>query len=203
MRLKNYSQPPYGGVYRVNDPDKGMVGEGYNYESLVNSVKAWRRANGVPIGLDFEPELEQFLCKMYPTECREETKKPRPDNRLWSMHDIVRGSKVMFLHAVKGFPLVTQEEASRRSQICSTCPNRVKFHKPCTGLCPELVALIAAVGHRSTPYDNNQVACGICKCYVKVSVWLPLETQCIGVTPEMQEKFKDANWCWKQCATTQ
>lgn len=199
-RLKFKSRIPYGGSYSLNFPEKGMVGKGNNFDSLIRSLSEWRRANSVPIGLGFEDEVEQELCLLYPNECSPEGKRIR--KRQWGMMDIVRGTIAFIAQKLSGESLVDQAEASRRSELCSRCPAAVEFRKPCTGLCSQLVELMSSTKHKHTPTDSDTRACSICRCWTKVAVWFPLSTQCVAVDAEMKQAFSDLQQtypCWKKC----
>lgn len=189
---------PYGGIYRWKDPITGIEVTGTTGDMVYSNAVAERQANGVHMGLEFWDEIMADICRDYPQECSN-VDPTRIRARGWSMGDIVRGSLVMLNHKLSGSELVSQEEATRRAGICATCPQAAVFSKPCTGICRELAQLISSTGNKSTPYDNPTRACGICGCLTMVSVWLPLETQCVGVTEEMKEQFKVTSNCWKIC----
>lgn len=198
MKLISYIRPPYGGSYYWRDPVTGVEVRGTHFEMLINSAYAERKANGAPIGLDFEREIEQEICRTYPNECDNVPAGQRQKTH-WTMGEIVRGTLTFAKHKLTGSSLVDQQTANQRAQICSTCPRSVFFSKPCAGLCAELVNVLSGTGDKRTPYDYDLRACGICGCWTRVAVWFPLETQCIGVTDELKKQFAAVNNCWKQC----
>lgn len=189
---------PRGGIYFWRDPITGVELQATTGDMLYDRAVAERTANGVPMGLEFWDSVMADVCRDYPDECSN-VDPNQPRRRGWSMGDIVRGTLVMMNHKLNGSELVSQEEATRRAGICAVCPHAAYFSKPCTGLCRDLANLLGSTGQKSTPYDNDLRACGICGCWTKVSVWFPLETQCVGVTDEMKAQFKVTSRCWKQC----
>lgn len=198
VAITSMVRSPYGGMYHWRDPITGVEVKGTTGDMLYQNAVAERLANGVPMGLEFWDSVMADVCRDYPTECSN-VDPTQIRKRGWSMGDIVRGTLVMMNHKLNGSQLVSQEEANRRAQICSTCPHAAFFTKPCTGLCRELSNLLGSTGNKSTPYDNDLRACNICGCWTKVAVWFPLETQCVGVTEEMKTQFAGVSNCWKQC----
>lgn len=199
-RLIAPTRVPYGGQYRLKLPERGMVGEGNNFEALLKSISVWRKANSVPIGLGFADEVEQAVCEKYPQECNGVMSKRR--KRSWGMWDIVRGTTAFIRQKLSSVDLVSQEEANRRSELCSKCPARVTFSKPCSGICEALVKMLASTGGKQTPTDDDTRGCGICGCWVKVAVWYDLKIQCLSVDESMKEAFDEVRKeypCWKQC----
>lgn len=200
MRLKPTVAVPYGGLFIVDRPDLGVVGRGLLFHNLVASAREWRKANGYPIGVGFEEEVEQAACQQYPAECETSTGfNIRPRNL--TLSDVVTGTKVMLRFKMAGSPLVAPEEANRRAAICSNCPLNVKFAKPCAGICAELRDLVAGIiNNQGTPSDANLNSCGICHCFLQASVWLPLEIQFPPLTQAEKDKFREAQknlGCWK------
>lgn len=198
-RLKSRSTIPYGGMYYWKDPLTGAEVRGTNWNMLIGRIYAERRANGVPVGLGFEDEVEKDLCRDYPAEC--EIPDPNfPTNRRLTLSDVIRGSQVMMSFLAHGSPLVDRAEAERRARICLKCPFNTYFSKPCTGICQELANVVASIiNHQGTQYDTDLKACNVCGCFLQAAIWMPLDIQCKGVTEEMACKFKTINNCWKIC----
>jgi hypothetical protein len=88
------------------------------------------------------------------------------------------------------FELVAQEEAERRAEICAKCPMQIPT-SGCWG-CKGIAGLLPQIaGAKTTSFDLQLSACGVCGCYNAVSVHLPLSVQ------------QDANldfpsYCWKK-----
>lgn len=203
LRLKSRSLIPHGGGFRWRDPITNVEVFGTNYEMLIQLAYNERRANSAPIGLGFEQEVEADLCRSYPDEA--ETFDPRvPSNRRLGLSDVVHGTMAMIHHRLAGSPLVSQEEANRRAEICARCAFNVTFTKPCS-LCPDLENLVRAAmtSGKSTPFDNELKSCQLCSCFTKVSVWTELEIQCKPLTDDQRDMFKslvELGRCWKNCS---
>jgi hypothetical protein len=200
-RLRSPGSIPYGGRYKLDRPDLGMVGEGSNFDSLMAKIRAYRHANAFPNGLGLEDEVQEELCKIYSAECCEtDVRIPTRHKRTW--REIVQGTQVMLRHKLAGSTIVDQSEAVRRAQICLKCPNNVAFEMQCSGLCAELKAIVLSlVGpSTSTGYEPNLHACAVCSCELSASVWVPLDIQTQGLTIEQQAQFrtaKELHGCWK------
>lgn len=199
FRIKERNTIPYGGYWVWKDPITGLTVKGTHWNMLLDRIRDERKANGIPIGLGFEEELERDLCRDFPGEC-EWSDPSIPRNRRLTMHDVVQGTRFIAAFKAAGSPLVAHEEATRRAQICSKCPFNVQFTKPCAGLCPELLGLVQSVTgiHNRTQYDEDLRSCSLCGCYTRVSVWVPLDIQ-RGVLSEDQRKmFDQLDFCWKK-----
>lgn len=197
--LKSRSTIPYGGMWVWKDPLTGVTLRGVTWKMLYDRIVDQRKANGIPIGLSLEEELERDLCRDYPAEC-EWSDPTIPRNRRLTMHDVVQGTRFIAAFKLAGSPVVSQDEANRRASICSTCPFNVTFTKPCAGMCPEIAGLVQAVTgiHRTTSYDDELKSCAICGCYTKVSVWVPLDIQRGVLSDDQKKTFDQIPFCWKK-----
>lgn len=90
---------------------------------------------------------------------------------------IVRWVRAMYHFAKNNkFELVGQEEAERRAEICAKCPLQIQT-SGCWG-CKGIAGLLPHIaGAKTTSFDLQLKACGVCGCYNAVSVHLPLEVQ--------------------------
>jgi len=202
-RLVSRIRMPHGGLFYIEDPLTKRPIEGTTFEMLINKAMAYRKANSIPIGLDFEEEVECQVCERYPQECEISKRAMGMPTTAPGLYDVVRGTAVMINHKAHGSQLVDQTEANRRAEICFRCPLRVQMTLPCARCISALENVVQVItGSHGTPFDERLSACAICKCYISASVWLPLETQCVGVNEEMREKFDFAKQhfsCWKAC----
>lgn len=201
-QIKQRQQIPYGGEWRYRDPNSNQWIHGNSWDMLIDRIRAHRKANDFPIGLDFEKEIENQLCINHPDEC-EAFDKRVPRNRRLGVGDILRGTQVMIQHRKAGSPLVDKAEADRRAAICVACKYNVDFTRPCSGLCGELRDLVTSiVGGKGTPHDDKLKSCNICHCVLAASVHLPLDIQCSVLTDDMKLQFayaKERYKCWKVC----
>lgn len=197
MCLAAKSSPPYGGLWEINRPDIGIVGSGYIFDVLVDNCRKWRLANGLPVGIGFEREVEAACCQAKPDHCRPCDPKLHP--RSITFNDLMTGTTSMFSFIVKGRPLVTAAEAERRANICATCPFNVPFKTPCSGICASLKAMVASiVGAASTSRDADLQSCYICGCFLKSAVWLPLDMQIKPLSAQQKTALETVPHCWKK-----
>ena len=190
---------PYNSLWRYVDPYTKMEISAVTWDNLMAKIYEHRRANGNPIGLGLEDEVEDYVCQHQPDEC--ENLDPKiPRRRNLTLSDVVRGTAVMMSFKFNGSQLVPREEAERRAQICVDCIWNQTFAKPCSGICQELHDIVSVVTqHQGTQYDSKLHSCGICGCFLQAAVWLRLEDQCLGVSEGMREQFKGVSNCWKTC----
>lgn len=80
-----------------------------------------------------------------------------------------------YLQALKsrwsnGVPLVSKEEALRRTNICQSCPakSQVNGCYGCSGLSKLLM-------HIPEKFMENNAGCAVCKCYLNNKVWMSEE----------------------------
>jgi hypothetical protein len=199
MKLIAKGRTPYGGSFVVRDPLSGQEIRASRFEVLVSRVIAARKANGLPVGLDIEAEIETWCCLSHPDECVD-MDPAMPKRRRLTLTDVVHGAKVMASFLVGGSRLVSAEEAERRASVCAKCPLNLSYSRPCS-VCAELRNLVLSmVGNKKTSQDDKLQVCNICSCELRAAVWLQLEDQCKGVTSEMKPAFDYAGktWgCWK------
>lgn len=200
-RLKTRIGCPYGGLFSLNLPSKGMVGRGTSFEHIRDNIRDWRKANAYPIGIGFEEELERELCLKFPQECIDaDPRIPRTIVRI-GVADVIQGTRMALKHKLAGSPLVDQDTANARAKICSTCPFCVSIQMPCGGICSELKQFIQTIiGSKTTPYDDHLKSCAVCHCWASIMCWVPLEIQQSVLSQEQKDSFRyaveTAN-CWK------
>lgn len=200
IALKAKGRIPYGGFYAVKDRLSGQVVKAGRFDLLLKGLITARKANGLPVGLEFEREVEQWVCQDYPAECEEFNPSiPRRPKAL-GFGDVLRGTQVMLGHWLAGRPIESREEAERRAAICAGCRYNVPVNFPCGGICSELREIVErVVGGKGTPYDGQLNSCFICGCNLRAAVWTTLEVQCKPVDEYMKAQFKSVPNCWKQC----
>jgi hypothetical protein len=198
LKLKSESQVPYGGEYRINRPDIGLVGTGYTFKNLVPKIVAYRKANALPVGLGLADELEKCVCEQYPDAC-EECGDSFIRKRVLGLDDIVNGTRTMLSFWWQGRPLVDREESERRAEICLKCPYNTTFVKPCSGICQSLAELVnAIIQGQGTQHDRKLHSCQICGCFLQAAIWVPLKIQLDSVGDDVRQKFELVPNCWKK-----
>jgi len=203
-KMVNRSQPGPDLMWTIHRPDLGMVGSGYIWNVLVQNVTEYRRANGIPIGPDFEVELEQALREAYKSICPGcfSTDDPREpvEPRALSLRDVMAGSQVMVSFLGSGREIVSEAEAARRTAICVGCRYNVQFSKACSGgLCGPLLELVKRIvpnGMTNNPALNS---CHFCGCLLQAAIWLPQPIQWAPLSDHVKALFLNHApvACWK------
>lgn len=181
-------------MYRFTDPAESPPGNGFPYlqqengfnlkaptlRNLAEQVKAHRRANNIPIGVNIDAEVEDNSCreilKLYPnyTGCSDDSgQQPFRQSRFTVISQVLDFLKTCAVWIAKGCQFVDQEEANRRAQICAGCPKNRDVGQciPCASK-----SLLAGIkGSRSTLYDDKLKVCEACGCWLPVKVWFPKE----------------------------
>lgn len=203
MRLQYPNRKPYGGVFYYKHPVTKEVLTGVTWRLLLKEVAAYNKANGYPVGLDFENEVEQNVCVQQPSECIDETQ-AKPRIKRVTMSEVLRGTRFMGALVVNSIlgresPFVSQEEAERRAAVCSTCKFNETFKKPCSGLCAELKQIIELTTKgKRTPFDSDTAACSVCGCWTRVQVHFRLDLLDKGLNDVQRAQFDAIPHCWKK-----
>lgn len=203
LKLKDPERIPYGGIYKLDWPEGGMVGFGTGFNMLLDNIRRYRKANGIPIGLGFDDEVEAQVCLRYPRECHHAMPDTVPKAVKFGWLDVVAGTKAIIQHKILGM-LESQEEADRRAAICAKCPMKTEVHLQCAGLCGELQAVVnSLVGARETSSHSaiDKKCCAVCRCYLTAVPFVPLDIQTSVLSEEQKQQFRDVAAsgypCWK------
>lgn len=200
--IKKKSQPGPNLLWVINRPDGGLVGQGHTFPALLQNVINYRKANGLPIGLNFEDTLEQACCQQYPECCDTvDPRAPLKPRQLRHGH-VIAGTRVMLSHIANMRELVPADEAERRAAICAKCPFNVRFTRGCMGvICGFLKeAVTRIVGGGATSLDDKLESCFICKCFLRPAVWVPREIQWDPLPDYEKQVFMEQApaGCWKK-----
>ena len=201
------NQHPVSGTYHLTDRLTRVQVMAPTFDQLVYNVGRVRIAVGAVSGLDLRTEIENWICEEHPEDCTGvDMTIPRKRNLMLS--DIINGTRVIFDLKKSGGALVDKTEAERRGEICKNCEFNIRYSKPCTGWCNEMVALVHdIIGHQGLPVDAYLHACSICACQNSAQIWVPLESLDKGLTDDMRAQFRSVQVkmstgesvpCWKQ-----
>lgn len=189
--------PP--GGFNFTDPGSGMRfpvdgGVIWDWNQLLQMVERHRSATGGDLDIGWELRVEhEFCCQNPNAGCQHHV--PSKDLSI-GLGDIKRFAHSILSFIKSGGGYVPQEEANRRAEICLQCPYQVAdtLCHNCNGAAEYMNDKF--FGERSTPYDDKLGNCGVCKCYNKLAVHWPLESQSTeGIS---KEDFPDH--CWKKGA---
>jgi len=195
-RLAKKTVVPRGGVWKYRQPESGFMIEADSWIELVKSVRKHRVANGYPIPITLEADIEEGVCELCPSICVESTGKDIvPERVTWGQ--VVSFTSIMIESLAKGWPKVGQEEADRRASICATCPDNVRA-EGCTGCSSKQINSLVGVvaGSSSTKHDSNLESCRHCGCLNRAQIWFPLDILKNHMDSRVAEKLPSS--CWKK-----
>tara|TARA_R110002020_G_scaffold265840_7_gene480666 strand:+ start:3012 stop:3599 length:588 start_codon:yes stop_codon:yes gene_type:complete len=185
--------PPDGWRYMQRESRQLLRSTSFN--NLVDAVRDHRVANGYPIQMDFEREVEEGVCLQIPEACKE-----APDRLLplrLKIANVMRFTITLGESILKGSPRVDSTEANRRASICSDCPANVRA-EGCGGCnstrVNELVEKLT--GAKPTNHDDKLESCKYCGCFNKAQVWFPLDLLQKHTSEEIREELPEN--CWKK-----
>ena len=179
--------PPEG--YRYRDPLSGFTSHSFDYSDWVQQEKKHLEANGREIPFDLELIMQEQLCMTLPPGwCSYDPPNSVVVTQLdWK--DVMRAAATFSSWALKGMPLVEQQEADRRALVCSRCYLNVQITG--CGSCQAMVDKLA--GNLTSKYDPFIRSCAACKCNLKAKVHFPLETLDFE-NPGVQELYPEHCW---------
>lgn len=194
------------GKFRMIVPRTGVQLSHFEYQSFVNLYLNHLRQNNIPVGIGWEEEMQDELCRQNP-----QWKGVCQDANPPKNHRISNGDVRNFLTSVGrmietevkgGDAFVSQEEANRRAEICvaceknretinwcPNCPGSVvrsvkKFRDYFKGKSPDL----------TTPLDDKLKACEICGCSNAVQIHCST-----AVLSHVKTREPYPSNCWKSC----
>lgn len=178
-------------VFVFKDPDTGREFTGKSIAEMLPAIRGYRSQNELE-ELEYLPQvIENYLCSLpqHKGMC-EPVKSPKR-----SVIQYLQGG-VALLKNIAYASFCSQEEADRRSEICSRCPrnefpNRTSHF---TNWANDLAN--RSVGDRKSSHHNDLGVCGICSCPLRGKVhWAGK----IKLTKENLEEMKklDNPKCWQ------
>ena len=196
LRLNNRSLGCTNG-FRYTQPESGMTIHANSFDQLMVRIKEHRDANGYPVGVNIEAEVEDQVCRNTVTEqwCREVKSEPAPKS--YGVNDVLRFTRALAEKFIKGNKRADQKTAEERAAICADCPDNVTTHG-CMGCGSGVVkdAIKRVSGAGVTAYDKQLNTCRWCGCFNAAQIWFPLEV----LHNSMGKEIRDAlpNHCWKK-----
>jgi hypothetical protein len=138
---------------------------------------------------DLVRQIENAICDRLPgyTHCKPCSR----TQQTVGFNSIVRWVRAMYDFAVNNkFELVQQEVADARAKTCAACPMQIET-SGCWG-CKGIAGLLPHIaGAKTTPYDAQLKACGVCGCFNSVAVHMPVSAQ-------GGDNLTFPDWCWKK-----
>jgi len=172
-----------------------MLIRGGSWPGLLSKVKQHRRANGYPMTIEMERQVEAFMCEAQPGGCVEVDDEPP---RTFRFSEVIAFTGLMLESIFTGSPRASASEASRRGEICSNCPDNIEVTGTCTGCSAGAVQrmLEKVCGKESTEYDDKLHSCRHCGCLNKAQIWFPLGLLQRHTSVEVDEALP--SHCWKK-----
>lgn len=194
-RFRNPVYIPPGGKWFYTVPETGVYIESAasRYE-LVYRVKQHLRANGKEIPSDLWERIQEHMCGQLPAGyC---TGDADSSNKALSFFKILEYTERM----LRGAPLTTRDEATRRAVICKTCPrNNLARCTSCNGMRKTALGLV----HRAKlPLDAYLGVCENTGCVLAGQVYLDREWLASrGCCQETEADGGLPDLCWMKTET--
>tara|TARA_R100000808_G_scaffold15629_1_gene35981 strand:- start:8348 stop:8947 length:600 start_codon:yes stop_codon:yes gene_type:complete len=188
--------PPDGWRYLV--PDTKVLVKGNHFGHLLAKVEEHMSANGIPVPLNLEEYVENYMCGLFPDKCVEVEVKTQPDKaKKMTVGDVLRFTAMIGADMMNGRKRVANEEANRRANVCASCPDNID-PDGCTGCNRgKMEKLVDALtGSIATPDDSRLKSCRHCGCINRAQVWFPLEILQKFTTKEVNQALPSN--CWKK-----
>jgi len=178
--------PPQGWWVKCPIVEENVYGG--DFWDMVGNCEKLLHSKGIVPPVDLVSQIEHSLCDRLAgnTNCIPCTKA----KQTLGFAQIVRWVRAMYHFARENkFQLVDQEEAERRAKICAACPYQIAT-SGCWG-CKGIAGMLPQIaGAKTTSYDQQLKACGVCGCYNAVSVHLPVDVQ-------GSDGLEFPSHCWK------
>lgn len=141
--------------------------------------------------------LADAICSAMPAEqaareCRyvdEDAPEELRKDRVLRLDDVWRFLRAMKAWLLAGGGLDSQVEATRRANICSSCPHNIDL-AGCSWCSGVLSAALDLLAGRTTPLDDQLKHCDVCGCNNRAAVHFPLST--------VDTRLEYPSWCWKR-----
>ena len=195
QKLRNRDLVPPDPIYfRYVHAETGHSSQSQTYDSWLADTYAHRRANNLPIPIDFTAQMEDQLCSSLPAGWCSGTDPNRPDvDMRFTVGDVWNWTKAQLAVLSTGF--VSQDEAERRAKICSGCYMNINA-QGCRG-CQDVATLFSnQLAKKQTSADMFLRNCGSCRCYLRALVHFPIDA--IPKDDTLQKVFP--SFCWQKIA---
>lgn len=107
-----------------------------------------------------------------------------------------QGTAVVLDWLTSGGPPVAQDVATRRAAICVTCPQNVEGSWYTVAPAELIKSTLESRKDLKlvTPSDASLKSCAVCKCLMRLKVWVPLDFIVNNTKPEIMGEFP--GHCW-------
>lgn len=172
-------------IPRVFTDRDGVQHRADSWDALIQKVITYRLRNKIPAG---DPETEVFdqVCKIYPDKCQGKGGK-RPWRSSLSLNKRILAWVVGLIDRVGDLLYVSDDERSRRAQICSSCPHQKEWRASCKGCTRDVTDAVKALLQGRGLSDLR--GCDVLGEDLRLSTWL--------VAPEVENEHLPAH-CWRK-----
>lgn len=177
-------------MWRYTDPLTGVPSDTNNLMVLLQSVRAQRLANGIPMEAGWDQVVLDEICQQNPYV-------PCVDASGQQIH--MTGDDVKrFLTTLAeqyGRELVSDAEHARRADICLTCPKiqDVACTFPCGWVSAKLTELLGGRRLHRAP-ELHKRGCSACGCNLDAKTYYPLD-----VLKSVDQKLNKQPDYWEKC----
>ena len=153
--------PPGGWHYRQGD----VRLEAVTYEMLIKTVENYRAENNLQQG-DVVGDVNSYICGNWPHFCHgvdsvSVISHLTPTAASQLLADVQSWARLL-LNSTKPPPLVLDELAEARAQICAQCPKNLNWRSSCASCVASVDRLSAGVRHgRDTKTSANLGGCSV------------------------------------------
>ena len=194
LKLHRTDEVPPGGFWYVQRETSAKLSAA-SFDELANKVKIHRKSNNIPIGTNFNEEIENQICERMPAGVCTRDHQPSTGKNRITLEAIVRGTATMADWFAHGREKVSREIASKRAAVCSSC----HFNQPVSD-CPscsmsKIHAVVnAVVGNVSFDGEGHVHGCQLCSCSIRAMVWMPLDILQRNTPDDLNSQLPE--WCW-------
>lgn len=104
-----------------------------SYDELVKFVEDWRAVNGIEVG-NVQMDVDTYICTKYPLQCGRPihawNQAPMP-KKGQNFVDKISQWMLVLTRRQGGVPLVYDEVAKKRAEICEACPHNTPYQNSC------------------------------------------------------------------------
>lgn len=183
---------PVSGMWTYKQPETQVVIKDIHWNGFIRRIREHRLANDLPLQGGWVEELQDTLC-------RENSDLPCQEigqvARYFTQDDVQRFVSTM-LELNSSNELVSEEEQSRRIDICAVCPKNINMGgcKFCVWLAQKTTELLSGRKIKRV-LETHKRACGACGCDITAKTAVPLTVlkavdEKLGLTPDYAEG------CW-------
>lgn len=127
---------------------------------------------------------------------------PPPPSLIRRARNVVAGSQILVDWIQEGQPVVAQEVANRRGEICAACPKNGKGGLEAYFTVPVSNAIRHELERKQgmnlkTPSDDSVNVCTACSCPIPLKLWVPLENILPKLKPDQKAALDPSCWITK------